>query len=73
VIVTNTIAKVNKKNYKTMEAKELVSKKVKDQYGEIVIIFEVIDNMVRTDKGIYHTDKLFMNGKSLYTLINKES
>jgi hypothetical protein len=56
-----------------METKELIKKKAKNQYGEMVIIFEVTKNMARTDKGMYHVTKLFIGGESLQTLLNKES
>jgi hypothetical protein len=56
-----------------MQAKELINRKAKDQYGETVILFEVTDNMARTDKGLYHVTKLFIDGESLQTLLNKQS
>jgi hypothetical protein len=51
-----------------METKELTNKKVKDQYGETVVVFEVNGNSVRTDKGIYHVTKLCIDGEALQTL-----
>ncbi len=36
-------------------------KKAKDLYGETVIVFEINENMVRTNKGLYHITKLIFN------------
>ena len=41
--------------------------KARNQYGEYVIVFEVIGNTARTSDGLYHITKLFFNGKSLLT------
>lgn len=39
--------------------------KATNRYRETVIVFEIIENMARTSKGMYHVTKLFVNGKSL--------
>jgi hypothetical protein len=67
--LTKTVANIIIKKHKIMETKELINKKAKNQYGETVIIFEVNENMFRTDKGII--TKLFIGGESLQTLLNK--
>lgn len=36
-----------------------VGNKAKDQYGKIVIVLQVWDNVVHTTNGIYHITKLF--------------
>jgi hypothetical protein len=54
-----------------MQATELTGKKAKDQYGVTVILQEITGNTVRTDKGLYHTTKLFIAGKTIQTLLNK--
>jgi hypothetical protein len=56
-----------------MQTKELINRKAKDQYGETVILFEVTENIVRTNKGLYHVTRLFIDGESLQTLLNKQS
>lgn len=33
--------------------------KAKDQYGKIVTVLQIIDNVVYTTNGIYHITKLF--------------
>jgi hypothetical protein len=53
-----------------MEAKDLKYMEARDVYGLPVIMFEITDNMARTDKGRYHTSKLFIDGKSIYSLLN---
>jgi hypothetical protein len=54
-----------------MVAKDLKNKQAKDQYGEKVTILEVNENIVYTDKGIYHASKLFIDGESIQALLNK--
>jgi hypothetical protein len=34
--------------------------KAKDQYGKMVTVLQVIDNVVYTTNGIYHITKLFV-------------
>ncbi len=46
---------------------------VRDQYRQNVEVFEVIGNMARTDKGMYHLTKLFSGGKSLMPTIKRRS
>lgn len=36
-----------------------VNGKAKDQYGKIVIVLDIFDNVVKTTNGIYHITKLF--------------
>jgi hypothetical protein len=54
-----------------MNTKDLKNKQAKDQYGEKVTILEVNEDIVYTDKGTYHASKLFIDGKSIQTLLNK--
>lgn len=36
-----------------------VGNKAKDQYGKIVTVLQIVDNIVYTTNGIYHITKLF--------------
>lgn len=36
-----------------------VGSKAKDQYGKIVTVLQIVDNVVYTTNGIYHITKLF--------------
>jgi hypothetical protein len=54
-----------------MKAKDLKNKQAKDRYGETVTVLGVNENMVYTDNGLYHVSKLFMNGKSIQSLLNR--
>lgn len=50
--------------------KKSMDLKAKNQYGEYVTVFEIIGNTARTTDGLYHTTKLFVNGKNLQSLFN---
>lgn len=49
----------------------LKTHKVSDQYGNFVNVISITGNTVYTTTGIYHTTKLFVNGESVYSLIQK--
>jgi len=38
---------------------------VRDQYGELVYVMEIVENICYTRLGVYHASKLFVDGKSL--------
>ena len=53
--------------------KDFEGLEVTDQYGEKVIISEIVGNIAHTNSGIsamYHISKLFHNGKSVYEHLN---
>jgi hypothetical protein len=47
--------------------------RITDQYGESVIVLEIKGNMIKTNNGTYHASKLFINGESLQTILDKQS
>ena len=53
-----------------MKAENFKGKVVTDQYGEKVTITEVAGNIVRTNGGQYHAEKVFYEGKSVYRHLN---
>ena len=49
-----------------MKAEDFKEKIVVDQYGSGVRVVEVVGNIARTSAGLYHTTKVFYEGKSVY-------
>ena len=48
--------------------------KVKDEYGNILTILSIVDNIVKVYERIndtIHASKLFLNGKSLAEIISR--
>ena len=57
-----------------MEAKEFNNLDVTNQYGQKVTIIEINGNIATTGKGmnnLYHTTKLFYQGKSVFRWLNE--
>jgi len=57
-----------------MKAEKFKNLEVTDQYGEKVTILEINGNMARVAKGmdnLYHTTKIFYQGKSVYDWLNE--
>ncbi len=51
----------------------LKESKVSDQYRAYVTVINIVGNTVHTTTGTYHTTKLFVNGQSVYSLIEKHA
>lgn len=49
----------------------LKKSKVLDQYRVYVTVINIVGNTVYTTTGAYHATKLFVNGQSVYRLIEK--
>jgi acyl dehydratase len=59
-----------------MKAEEFKDITVKDQYGELVTIIEINDNIATAAKGAhnyYHVSNIFHKGKSVYNWLNEEN
>jgi hypothetical protein len=59
-----------------MKAEEFRNITVKDQYGELVTIIGISDNIAmvaKTENRLYHTSKIFHNGKSVQEWLNEEN
>lgn len=65
--VGNCNAAKNKASCKAKSGKKRFPANVKGIYGEKVRVFEILGHTARTDKGWYHTSKLFnKKGKSIW-------
>jgi hypothetical protein len=59
-----------------MKTEEFTNVEVKNQYGEKVTIIEITDNIATVAKGmdnLYHTSKIFYQGKSVQEWLNEEN
>ncbi|MDR1340000.1 MAG: hypothetical protein LBK58_08125 [Prevotellaceae bacterium] len=55
-----------------MRKEDFKNKLAVDQYGETVVVWRVNWGVAYTNKGTYHSSKLFVGGRSIQTLLNKQ-
>ena len=54
-----------------MKPEDFKDKEVKDQYGTKVTVVEIVGSTAKTTGGLYHIEKIFYEGKSVYRHLNK--